>query len=411
MLRCLLKRQWKLAVGLILLFAALFFLYRHGLYSSISDVLQNDAVRTYMENSNVSDREAFFRQLNQDTAEATAVMDAIMRFEGYEGERPEDDDPMAALTGHSSLANYDMLVWRSQMQQLPGKIGERIADDFIIIRSIQDRVSMQEDFEGLIGNHKELMRRAIRRGGEKKPLYEAAQAELNAIELDFPVQDTLHAQYIIIETERDWYILVLAALTAFTVFSQNNQMKVSRVIATSKLGPFRYTVSQLAVTMLLTAVVYVLHCLLMIFVVADGRWSEITWDIPIQAVTGFQSMMMNLAFGEYLFRVLALKGLLCMALVSLVLLISALSPNSIISLIGAAAVSGGLIYADQLLPQTNGLLVGRCKFLFDQLCYVNMSGRAVPYSLLYLAGLLAAMVVLWGLLLLLAPAAIRKWGK
>jgi hypothetical protein len=94
-----------------------------------------------------------------------------------------------------------------------------------------------------------------------------------------------------------------------------------------------------------------------------------------------------------------------------VLLVSALSPNSIVSLLGSAAVCGGLIYSDRLLPNFHGLMVGRTEFLFDQLCWQNIGGRAVPYSLLYLFVLLAALVALWGLVLLLAPPAIRKWGK
>ena len=404
MLKCLIKRQWKAALGLVLLFGAFFLLYRQMFYSTY-DLFYMEEVRSYIEENDPTDREAFFTQLNADEAEMQTINRTIMQFEGYEGEMPEETE------GLHHLVNYDMLVWRSQMWNLPGRLGETLFDDDQIVRNVKERTGQQEYFEGVIDNHKELMRRGIRRGGEKIPLYEAAQTELDAIEMDFPVQDTRYAQQILIEMNRDWYILALVTLAVFTVFSQSNQLKVSRVISTSKLGAFRYTVSQLAASVLLTAAAFALYWVLMVLILCDFRPYDVPWTIPMQAITGYQTMMLDMSLGEYVLKSLGLKCLLCLNLSALVLLVSALSPNSIVSLLGSAAVCGGLIYSDGLLPQYHGLMVGRTEFLFDQLCWQNVGGRAVPYSLLYLFVLLAALVVLWGLVLLLAPPAIRKWGK
>lgn len=404
MLKCLIKRQWKAAVGLVLLFGAFFLLYRQMFYSTY-DLFYMEEVRSYIAENDSADREAFFAQLNADEAEIQAVNRAIRQFEGYEGERPEDTEGLRHLT------NYDMLVWQSQMWHLPGRLGETLFDDDQIIRNLKERTGQQASFENVIDNHKELMRRGIRRGGAKIPLYEAAQTELNAIEMEFPVQDTRYAQQILIEMNRDWYILALVTLAVFTVFSQSNQLKISRVISTSKLGAFRYSVSQLAASVLLTMAAFVLYWVLMVLILCDFRPYDVPWTIPIQTITGYQTVMLDMSLAEYLLKSLGLKCLLCLNLSALVLLVSALSPNSIVSLLGSAAVCGGLIYSDRLLPNFHGLMVGRTEFLFDQLCWQNVNGRAVPYSLLYLFVLLAALAVLWGLVLLLAPPAIRKWGK
>ena len=410
MLKCLIKRQWKAAVGLVLLFGAFFLLYRQMFYSTY-DLFYMEEVRSYIAENDSADREAFFAQLNADEAEIQAVNRAIMNFEGYEGEMPEENDPLSQATGLRHLVNSDMLVWQSQMWHLPGRLGETLFDDDQIIRNLKERTGQQASFENVIDNHKELMRRGIRRGGAKIPLYEAAQTELNAIEMEFPVQDTRYAQQILIEMNRDWYILALVTLAVFTVFSQSNQLKISRVISTSKLGAFRYSVSQLAASVLLTMAAFVLYWVLMVLILCDFRPYDVPWTIPIQTITGYQTVMLDMSLAEYLLKSLGLKCLLCLNLSALVLLVSALSPNSIVSLLGSAAVCGGLIYSDRLLPNFHGLMVGRTEFLFDQLCWQNVNGRAVPYSLLYLFVLLAALAVLWGLVLLLAAPAIRKWGK
>ena len=410
MFSCLLKRQLKKGVLLMLFFCLILLGQTQTSAQWTHRYLPYQTA--YLTTLDPKDKDAFFAKLNADVAETRQVVNAIESFAGYDGKIPEGKlDIMDILTGSSLYMDYDMAIWRDTLLRAPGRLAQTVFDDANMTFQLSQRLHNQENIETILENQKEIMRRGIRRGGLNREKYGEALAQLQNIDTDFTVADTFYVEQLLAYLEKDWYILVLLAMCIFSVFSAGNQYKISNLVLTSPMGIRRYAVKQILVSIVVVEIGLAVYYSGVFFVLTGGRLAHIPWRHPIQVVESYENILQDISVADYVFLHLAIKNLFCLCFVSCVLYISALSKNNAVSLIGTTVMCAVPILLSSLIPSAGGLFIGSGKYLFEQLCYVRMRTRLIPYSTVFAGGSILLTVVMFVVLLIRVPYASRRWVK
>lgn len=409
MLRTLLNQQWKRPFFLVLLLCLMLTLQTDTYYGWHETNYNHQ--QAYLRKYDLYDRDAFFEGLNADKALSNQIKKAIDNFSSYAGEIPDVEMDIMDLLEGATYMNEDMYAWRSQMYSAPGRLSDTVYDDYQMTLTLSNRLSSQEQFAEVIDNQAEIMRRGIRRGGWKVPLYEAAQAQLLAIQDDFPVQDTLHTDQLLSHLQEDWYILVILTLGFFGTFSTAIQQRITNTVLISKTGMRRYAWAQVLTVLVLTVGCLILYDFGILLACSTGDLRSICWGHPIQAINGYSNILQNLQVWQYLLLAMGLKALYCIMFVSMLLVISLLSRNNIIATLGATLFCGGLVFLNQRFPALYGLILGNCRILVEELCYWKLGNTLIIYPVVFAAAVLVVTAVIWVLILLIAKPVVRRWIK
>lgn len=410
MFLCLLKRQWKKSILLVLFFCLLLLGQTRTDAQFTQKYIPYQAA--YMEKLDLEDRDSFFVQLNNDVLATKQVVAAIESFAGYDGKIPDGAlDTMEILTGSSSYMDYNMAVWRETLLYAPGRLSKSVYDDAAMSWMLLSRLRNQENIESILENNKEIMRRGIRRGGINKEKYKTALTQLQNVDTDFAVADTFYAETFLMYLESDWYILALLAMSMFSVFSHGNQYKISNLVLTSKTGMRRYAYKQILSSFLIMEICLALYYSGVIFVLTAGDIRHIPWQHPIQVIQSYENILLDISVFDYTLLNLALKNAFCISFVSMILYISAMSRNNVIALIGTFILCGGLILLNSLIPAAGGLPIGNGRFLLEELCFFHINGLLIPYSTVFAGCSILLALIVVSILILKVPHAARRWVK
>lgn len=413
MFGCLLKRQWKRCVLLIAFFCCVLLIQQRSQWETEGQYYNDH--QEYMQQYDLSDKRLFFAQLEKDRIESEEIVEDIRYFEGYDGQIAEGFiDEMDIVAGIAYYADYDMVLWRQQMLSLPGKFSETVIDDSRMTWELDYLLGNQREFESIIENNREIMRRGIRRGSASTPKYELALEQLDQITDDFSVTNTAQTIRLIEFLAGDWYILVLLCLCFFSVFSGMTQGRLMHQVLICKTGVRRYTLCQLLASIGLFALCLLVYYGGVLFACCNGSLQTYAWNLPIQAVYGSWfnggTILLDLKVWQYVLILMGLKALFCLGLLSLILLISLLSRNNIVSAIGCLILCGSLL----LLHGGGtgaGLLIGDCSLLLDDLCWELIGDYIVPKIVIYVTAVLLLTVLINAVTVLISKPIIRKWVK
>ena len=413
MLKQLLLRQWKKALGLLLFLCVVTVLGARSSFENRGRFYEYQTV--YMESFDLWQRDAFFARLEKDNDEASALTLMIQNYEGYTGTRPDgSDDPLLSMFG--TYTDYNMLLWQAQMLQAPGKYSPTVEDDALMLHQLDSRLSSLKNVQKTIQNQIEVMNRNIRRGGKLVPVYEECLRQLQNIDTEtFPVEDTLHIDLLLHYLKLDWRIQIVLALIFFSVFSTNAQEKISNYILTTKTGMRRYAFAQFLAALILSVGAMVVYYGIALLAYSGGNFENIPWTLPIQAVTGHNTVLLDLRVWEYLLLLIGSKILFCCVTVSAVLLVSLLSKNNVISAMASLLLCGipilmRTLFASSGNPYT-GMWFGHTDILFKDLCFWDVSGWLIPYTTVYIAGAVTVVILLGALVVLLSKSVAKGWVK
>lgn len=409
MIKSLLHRQWRTLICLAVLFCFLLLTQDRGENSYFTIGYSNR--EAYLSRYDPYDADGLFAGLHEDYEEMSTLIDAIEAFEEYEGEIPDVElDIMDILSGSSSYMTYDMLIWKEQMLKAPGQYTDTVEQDDRMLRWLSADLSNQENFEGIIENQREIMRRGIRRGGPEVVKYEKVLDSLSRIEYDFPIKDTLHAVELLNYLENDWYILVLLAVMTFSFFSTSNQQKVTNQVLVSRFGMRRFARAQIVSAMIISGVCMALYYLGVALIQCEWDISTVPWSHPIQAIVSYENILQDMTIFEYMMANIGLKMLFCFGFVSIVLLISSLSPNNIVSFAGTAVLLG-CVYMLVGNPEYGALAIGNGRGLFEELCYVDTGYGLVHHAVVFGVTVLAVISAALWLIIAHCDFSARKWVK
>ena len=401
MLKQLLQRQWKKALGLILFFCAFLLLQADGTFNQ--DFY--DAQHRYMAEYDLWDRETFFVDLNAEVARLDQKFQDVDNFVGYEGVIPE-----GSTDRYGEYTDYNMLLWRAQMYDAPGEYADTAYSDFRALNALANRLRNVRDIREIIANQEEIMNRGIRRGGVKLLKYQECLRQLQQIEFDyFPVVDTLDTDRLLDYLETDYFIIILVTLIFFAAFSTAAQEKITNLVLTTRTGMRRFAWAQVLVGLLLTLGVLILYYAGVVLIYCRGELGNVVWQLPIQAIRGYDSILLNMRVWQYVLLSMGLKGLYCIALVGVVLLVSLLSKNNVIAAAGAILVCGGIVFLYELLK--NALVIGCLQPLVVDLCFVNLKGFLIPHTVIFALAMVLVAVVCGGVTVLLSKHMARRWVK
>ena len=411
MLKLLIRRQWKRAFFLVSFFLGVLFLQIQVTTESPHYFVPFQ--HSYMDRFDLRQRDTFFAQLYTDLQSVEQTVAAIYNFDAYEGEIPEGElSDLDILSGISvSTINLDMALWRNQMLNSPGKFSNTIANDELVIRQLAFRLDNQENFGQILENQKEIMRRGIRRGGSKVIKYEMALTELKKINTDFDIADTWFTEQLFTFLENDWYILALISLSLFSVFSTANQEKITNCILISKLGIRRYTRLQLAASVVICIGCLIFYYTGAVFIYSLFNVQAIPWEMPIQAIVGYENILLSISVLDFFLLMAGMKFLFCFCVAGIVLLVSVVSRNTVIAVMGTLAVCGGLILMDAVIPATSGLAIGNCRVLVEELCFVNCSGILISHAVVYSAATIIFAVVIYSIVIMSSASVAKRRVK
>jgi len=409
MIKSLLHRQWRVLICLLMMFC--FLLLTPDRTEEAIFGVGYDVRESYLNRYDPNDAETLFFCLQEDREEVSTLIAAIEQFEEYDGEIPEAElDIMDILAGNNSYMTYDMLIWKEQMLNAPGQYTDTVNTDDMLLRRLSGSLYNQKNFEEIIENQLEIMRRGIRRGGPEVKKYEKILENLGRIEMDFPVADTLRAVNLLNYLEMDWHILAVLAVMCFAFFSTGNQQKVTNQILISKFGMRRFAWTQIISAMLISGVCMLLYFPSVVLIKCEWRLSTIPWNHPLQVIVGYENILQDFTVLEYILINIGLKVLVCFAFVSVVLMISSLSPNNIVSFTGTFLLFGA-VYLGVKMPRYGAWIIGNVHSLFEGLCYVNVEGYLIHHVAVYGAVVLLLILAMLVLIPCHYEASARRWVR
>lgn len=409
MLKCLLLRQWRLLICLAVLFCLLLLTMNKEEDNYSRTGYRNREM--YLSQYSDDSAETLFVGLHTDYKEIVAVITAIEQFRDYDGEIPDiEPDIMDMLTGQNSYMTYDMLVWREERLETPGEYTDTIEYDRRLLSRLRSDLSNQENFDEIIENQREIMLRGIRRGGKDTKKYQKVLDNLNGIDVDFPVRDPYYVAKILTYVENDWYILALLAFMMFSAFSSTNQQKMTNQILISQYGMRKFAKVQITSSMIVSCICMMLYYLGMILILCEWNVQCIPWNHPIQILVGYENNLQNMTVLEYMFTQVGIKMLFSIGVVSIVLFISSLSKNNIVSFIGTLFLFC-CIYMLGRTSQFNSWVIGNGRRLFEGLCYVDIGIGLVPYAFIFCVIVFGVTGMLLSLTIVNYEYSARRWVK
>ena len=414
----LLKRLWKRTLLLILFFSSIMTVQTDSTWETSSEGEYYPYQVNYLSVHELTDRARFQAILSTDYQQAYDLWQDIQLFELYNGSVPEGELDGEALTimasGGTPYINYDMLIWRRNMMNAPGKFSKSVFTDYEMLKNLSHRLHYILNFDNLLENHSETIARAIRRGSSLTPYYETALAELSAIDTDFPVMDTACTSLLLDYLNTDWYIIVILCLSFFGLFSTAAQQRITNQLLTSKTGIRKYAIYQVLAALVITACGMIIYYAVAIFACASTGPGQIAWGLPIQCILGEHFDTFNIYYAmnvrEYFLLMAGVKILFCLLLVSIISLLSALSRNNLISGLLVIAFCAGLVLL-QSKWDWGDLLIGNGHILLQELCYFNINGTMIHYLAIYALSIGLLIPVMMGLTVLLAKPAAKGWVR
>lgn len=411
MLNMFIKKQVKTSIFIVLVFCLIYLLYNEinsnfaERYSSIQD--------SYMQTINSENRAEFFDFLDSDLQQARKLVSTIENYESYDGEVIfKEIDPLLAAANANNYATYDMIIWKEEMLDMPGKWCETIEDDYYMLVQLSDQLNNQRNFDENLSNNIELMSRGMRRNDSDFKKYELVNIELNKINTTFSYANTLTTNRILDYIEKDCFIIILLALTYFSVFSNAVQNKITQQIIISARGMRKYAVEQYLAVIILTSVSFILYYLCIIFVLGKGNLFDLHWQMPIQTINGYENISYAFTVGDYFARALFIKFLHSLFIVSIFTFVSIVSRNNTIAAI-LCSVLCGIIFIPTALSTgenmfLNTLLLGESKYLFSDLPFVSIGGNLFPLSLCFISTIILSSAIIFGTIVYLSKIIVKR---
>lgn len=396
----LLKKQWKVQLFLIIFFCAVFFVNNKVEIQFEERYLQ--AQTRYLAESDLSDPEAFFEKMEEDRQQAVQVVSCIENYEDYEGYDEvlanAEIDPMLLLVGSSSYATYEMIVWRENMLNTPGKYADSIRDDEYMFSQLSGRLHNQSKLSDHIENLKEIAKRGMRRSSSLYPVYEKTLKHLEQVDVSQNVTETIRADRFLRYVESDFYIYILVFLGVFATFSGLKQNRISQVIAISKMGTKQYVRRQLAVSLTTVIGGVVIYDVLVFALFGAYRFREV-WKLPIQALGDHEMICLCLNAAQYALLVLFMKLLFCILFAMVSSVISIISNNTYTAALLHCAVVGiwyVLMRGGFVGEVQSALFGGGGKVLLSDFPFFSLGNLAVSYVFVYCVFLLLLTFVTFG---------------
>ena len=411
----LLKKQLKTAVIFTILLCLVLMMQTSASWENSYNGQYYDEQVEYLSQYNLSDRASFFLSLTKDATEVRQQVREIEEFMAYEGEIPEGVvNPLEVASSGAMYMDYDMVVWRQNMLNLPGKFTETISGDEHMLEALSKRLNYTQHLPSILENHREIAVRGIRRGGSNAYKYELALEELEGISTDFPVNDVAYTQNLLDFMQEDWYFSVLIAILFFGTFSTIVQQRIAWPVSISRLGTRKYSIIQITASLLTSVVVFVLYHSGVILACSFWNPAEVAWNLPIQCVFGelFDSyeIILNLKVWEYTVILLVLKCLFSILLCSIIVFISLLSRNNTIAAVFTLLACGTLILLHSELP-FGGLLIGNVSCLLEGMCWTKIGTTITSYSSIYIIAVTILSIAFIGLTILLSKPVLRRCSK
>ena len=415
MLLYLLKKQLRAAILFTILFCSILILQMNASWEGSYNGQYYDAQVDYLAQHDLVDRDEFFLALAKDTDEINKQVSDIEEFMAYEGDVPEGVvNPLDVAANGSIYMDYDMVIWRQNMLNLPGKFTDSISGDKQMLEALSGRLNYTQHINSILDNHKEIAARGIRRGGSNTYKYELALAELQSISTDFSVEDVAFTQNFLDYMQEDWYFIILIAVLFFGTFSTVLQQRIAWPVSVSQMGARKYALLQIFATMITAVVVFALYHTGVLLACSFWQPTEMAWSLPIQCLSGdlFDSydVILNLNVWEYTLVLLAQKCLFCMLLSSIILFVSLLSCNNTIAAVCTFIVCGTMILL-HTESSFGGVLIGNTSCLLDGLCWTNVGGITVSYSTIYVFIVSVLVIVISILSVLLSKPVLRRCSK
>ena len=415
MLGGLLKRQLHKAVALTVLFCAIVTLQLNASWKSSRNGRYYQEQTKYMSQFDLNDPDTFFAVLLEDANRAIDTVTEIEWFADYEGEIPEGAvDPLEMASVGAMYMDYNMVIWRERMLDLPGRYTDSVRGDEDMLVALENRLNYSRNLSMIITNHREIAARGMRRGGVNGQLYKLAEAELNNIDLEFKVQDTAYTQNFLDYMESDWCFIALIALIFFSSFSSLAQQKITWQISVSKLGQRKYALAQIAATLIVTLVVFSVYHIAILLACCQWQPGQVAWDLPIQCIAGnlFDSfeIILDLKVWEYCLLLCGMKFLFVLLVAFVVLLISLLCRNNTFAALGSVGLCGGLILLSN--PEVLGnMLIGNAGSLLEGLCWAKFDDTYLSYSSVYFIAVPIFIIAIASLVALLAKPVMRRYSR
>ena len=408
MFRLLLKKQWRGFLLPVLLFCAMLSVRTQG--DAFFEDRYDEVQAGYIAGADPSCRQEFFEKLDRDLQNASEIVQRIEDFADYEGEIPEEEiDPVLSEAGGVGYFDYDMIVWRQEMLQMPGRYTASIGEDERMLFLLSSRMHNQQFFSENLENNKEIMRRGLRRGDDAAAKYQAVLTSLDKISGDFAATDPHTADKLFSYLESDGYVLILLTLSCFALFSSVIQQQISRPILSSRMNVRRYTGLQMGAALCLGLGSLLVYWTAVLLIFTSGDLSRIPWELPIQAINGYEQVAFALSVWQYFLILLGLKLLCCLFTALLTMGISLLTGHTVLSGLCCTVYLGSLLLLSRSGSLLPSLLLGNVKSLFRGLPYLQAGEVLVSQPLLYALGmLLLSGVTLLGILVLAKPAFRRR---
>lgn len=355
----------------------------------------------YLQRFDCNDRSRFFSVFSEESQIVNQRVTDIENYINYGGELPEGEiDEIAQLIG-DFYVNPDMLSWKEAMLRLPGQYTATLRDDYNMLTSLSGALSRQDTFEEDLANNRELLRRALRRGGPDISKYQAALAASENIRTDFPITDSSGAQAFLQYLESDYFLYLMLILCCFGLFASAAQNRIPLLILTSRLNMRRYVWQQTLAALTLAIPCILLYWLFLLLLYSGGTGQRLALSLPIQTMHGYQTVPFALTIGQYLLSLLALRLIFSLVCILLTLGLSLLARNTTLAalyalLYGSFFVIGFFIMNGSVRapsPYAAGIsyLLGGGVSLFTGLPYASLGSALLPLPILYgLLGLLAA---------------------
>lgn len=313
-------------------FCAILFLLNHGVERH--DERYQDDQQRYMAKFDLNDTETFFQTLEENEQEASDIVQDIEYFNSYDDFDKEQYaellDPLLLLTGDTSYATYDMLVWQKNMLGMPGKYASTIQDDSYMLSYLNRELAGQKDLAENIENLMNLAKRGLRRNDHKYPIYVKTLNQLERIDTDFPVVRTYYVAKVLNYITSDYMIYALIIFSIFATFSGTAQNKMSHTILISKMGMRRFAKILIIVNVLTSLFGFIVYYLLQFTLLGGFQYAE-AWNIPVQAINGYEYVMISFSALEYLLFLLFTKALFAVVVALLSSLLSLACRNNMLS--------------------------------------------------------------------------------
>ncbi len=341
MFSLLFKKQYKTILLYVLFFCTIFFAMNHG--TTQHDERYEEDYQRYLKEFDLKDTKTFFKTLEADAKEAGQIVLDIQYFNSYDDFDKEQYanllDPFLLLTGNASYATYDMLVWQKNMLSLPGKYTKSVLDDELMLGRFNREFNAQKNLTENIENLKNLSQRGLRRNDYKYALYQKTLNYLEDIDTNLPVTRTYYVEKVLDYITSDYSIYALILFSIFATFSGLAQNKISHTILISKMGMRHFVKLQILVNILTSLLGFFVYYLLQ-FILLGGFHHIEAWNIPIQAVNGYEYVMISFSTLEYLLFLLLTKAVFAVVVAMLSSLLSLICKNNLLSALLHAMLCG-----------------------------------------------------------------------